>query len=260
MAGRGEGRAGAAAAGAALPPSSRRAGGAAPGRAWLRGRRGRAAPSATSHAGTSQVPPGPGRAGPGQGGSGALTPLCALLQTWRGGRARTSACCSTPTGEWRRGRGLPGAAAPGLALRPERAAVAAAAGTWIGVAWDSAPGEPALSGKVGGWENDKSASSSFNYCSNEKQRGLASSPSHPRTAQQCPWCCPRSFAPSPAERAPYTVPRGVYGKTGRGARCHALVATVVVGHRLDSMSEVFSNLIDSVIVSSRRATFQKAFP
>lgn len=52
-----------------LPPSSRRAGGrAAPGRAWLRGRRGRAALSATSPAGTSQVPPGPGRAAPGRAG------------------------------------------------------------------------------------------------------------------------------------------------------------------------------------------------
>lgn len=40
-------------------------------------------------------------------------------------------------------------------------------------------------------------------------------------------------------------------KTGRGTQCHGLVP-MVVGHRLDSMSsEVFNNLIDSVILRAR---------
>lgn len=42
-------------------------------------------------------------------------------------------------------------------------------------------------------------------------------------------------------------PEGVQEMTGRDTLCHCVVEEVVIGQRLDSVLEVFYNLIDSVI-------------
>lgn len=42
------------------------------------------------------------------------------------------------------------------------------------------------------------------------------------------------------------MPGGVQGKPGGGTRCPGLVDTVTFSHSLDSITEVFSNLNDSV--------------
>lgn len=45
----------------------------------------------------------------------------------------------------------------------------------------------------------------------------------------------------------FTIPGGVQGKTACGTSCHGRVARMVFSHKLVLMSEIFSNLVDSVL-------------